>query len=143
MTVAAMVNRPVHHAEVVVMKGDSYRLEGGQGGDGQAEQLKCPVFNRWELFSFRPMLTGLSYDRHRTQSKPHSPALWHGNPWPGVLLGSHRRFGCFGLPEGAGLPSPFPAEATGSRRRIERERNGSRVERRLRGPCDSLRQISI
>ena len=39
VAVAAMVDRLVHHAEVLVLKGDSYRLKGkGQGGDGNRHQ---------------------------------------------------------------------------------------------------------
>jgi DNA replication protein DnaC len=44
--VAAMVDRLVHHAEVIALKGDSYRLRGaGQGGDERGGRLLTVKFS--------------------------------------------------------------------------------------------------
>ncbi len=58
VAVAAMVDRLVHHAGVLVLKGDSYRLKARERRSWvQNRPGECPVFNRRILFSFRPTLT--------------------------------------------------------------------------------------
>jgi hypothetical protein len=49
VAVAAMVDRLVHHAEVIVLRGDSYRLKGKVKGVRQLKELR-------ELLSFRPAI---------------------------------------------------------------------------------------
>ena len=60
MAVAAMVDRLVHHAEVIVLKGESYRLK-GKGkevmGSESTRALERAVFNRRLPRSFQPALT--------------------------------------------------------------------------------------
>jgi hypothetical protein len=54
VAVAAMVDRLVHHAEVIVLKGDSYRLR-GKGEEvlsGSKERWDCSAFSRRFLLRF-------------------------------------------------------------------------------------------
>jgi hypothetical protein len=58
-SVAAMVDRLVHHSEVNVLKGESYRLRGKRedGAHRQEEALTCSGFGRRFLVRFGPALT--------------------------------------------------------------------------------------
>ena len=75
-----MIDRLVHHAEVVSMKGDSYRLKDRDLGRVPTDD-DCltvdpaggSIFNRWQGVNFRPVLTepstGTRSSRPRTGAR--------------------------------------------------------------------------
>lgn len=65
VAVAAMVDRLVHHAEVIVLKGESYRLRGKREEvmSGSKQRWTCSGFDRRYLLRFGPALTGRNPNR--------------------------------------------------------------------------------